>query len=318
MLVTILLLLAGLLLLGLGAELLVSGSSRLAMYLGISPLVVGLTVVAFGTSAPELAVSLMSASSDHSALALGNVLGSNIANIGLILGVTALIYPIRIEVQLVRQEIPVMISSGLVLGYMLLDQQISVTEGVVLSSGLLAYIYFNYRQARTGAVPKDLNVDLAPLLIRDDVGKLPLQILLIVTGLVLLVAGSRVFVDNAVDLARFIGVSEALIGLSLIAIGTSIPELATATLAAWRKEPDIAIGNVVGSNIFNILCVLGFTALVSPVYSGQVSVVDFVVMLLFALALLPLAKSGLTLSRREGLLLLTAYLAYLGFLAWTA
>jgi cation:H+ antiporter len=315
---TILLLLVGLIVLGFGAEMLVSGSSRLAMYLGIPPLVVGLTVVAFGTSAPELSVSIMSALSGYGSLALGNVIGSNIANIGLILGVTALVSPIKIEVQMVRQEIPIMIVCCLVLAYMLLDQQLGKGEGVLLSLGLLFYIFFNYRQARTDAVPDDVDVDLAPMMIKEKVGGLPNQIAMILCGLVLLIGGSRLFVDNAVDLARFLGVSEAIIGLSLIAIGTSVPELATGVLAALRNQSDIAIGNVIGSNIFNILCVLGFTSMIAVVLGSQIALSDFVIMLVFALALLPLAKSGLTLSRREGLLLLAAYAGYLSYLGWSA
>ncbi|MEQ8313088.1 MAG: calcium/sodium antiporter [Gammaproteobacteria bacterium] len=315
---TILLLLVGLIVLGCGAEMLVSGSSRLAMHLGIPPLVVGLTVVAFGTSAPELSVSIMSALSGYGSLALGNVIGSNIANIGLILGVTALVSPIRIEVQLVRQEIPIMIVCCLVLAFMLLDQQLGTGEGVLLSLGLLLYIFFNYRQSRTDAVPDDVDVDLAPMMIKEKVGGLPNQIALILCGLILLIGGSRLFVDSAVDLARFLGVSEAIIGLSLIAIGTSVPELATGVLAALRNQSDIAIGNVIGSNIFNILCVLGFTSMIAVVLGNQIALSDFVVMLVFALALLPLAKSGLTLSRREGLLLLAAYAGYLSYLGWSA
>ncbi|MCG8414725.1 MAG: calcium/sodium antiporter [Pseudomonadales bacterium] len=316
MLFIALLLLAGLIILGFGAEMLVSGSSRLSMRLGISPLIVGLTVVAFGTSAPELAVSIMSALSDHGSLALGNVIGSNIANIGLILGVTALICPIKIEVQLVRQEIPLMIVSGLIFGAMLLDGAISLVDGFLLSGGLFAYLYFSYLQA--GKEKASADIDLAPLMIHKDVGTLPVHLMLIVLGLGLLILGSRLFVNNAVEMARLLGVSEAIIGLSLIAIGTSVPELATAILAALRKQSDLAVGNVIGSNIFNVLCVLGITALFSSLPLGSISLVDFIVMMMFALVLLPLARSGLTLSRKEGFGLLMAYVIYLGYLAWTA
>lgn len=314
MLSTSLLLIVGLLILGFGAELLVSGSSRLSMRLGISPLIVGLTVVAFGTSAPELAVSIVSALSDHSSLALANVIGSNIANIGLILGITAFICPIKIEVQLVRQEIPLVIVSGIALGLMLLDQELSLLDGIILSSGLIAYLSFSYWQARKEKSRAE--IDLAPLMIRKELGTLPVHLLLICVGLFLLIMGSRLFVNNAVEIARLIGVSEAVIGLTLIAIGTSVPELATATLAALRKQSDIAVGNIIGSNIFNILCVLGLTALFSVLQIGTLSVFDFTVMLVFALVLLPLAKSGLTLSRKEGLGLLIAYAGYLTYLAW--
>jgi len=310
------LLVAGLLILGFGAELLVSGSSRLSMRLGISPLIIGLTVVAFGTSAPELAVSLMSVLSEHSSLALGNVIGSNIANIGLILGITAIVCPIKIEVQLVRQEIPLVIITGMALGVMLVDRQLDLVDGLLLSSGLVAYLSFSYWQARKEKAPMDM--DLAPLMIRKDLGAVPVHLMLIALGLFLLVMGSRLFVANAVELARLMGVSEVIIGLTLVAIGTSVPELATAILAALRKQSDIAIGNVIGSNIFNVLCVLGITALFGVLHVGELTVMDFVVMLIFALVLLPLARSGLTLSRKEGFALLTAYVGYLGFLVWNA
>lgn len=311
-----LLLITGLVILGFGAELLVSGSSRLSMRLGISPLIVGLTVVAFGTSAPELAVSIMSALSDHSSMAIGNVIGSNIANIGLILGVTALICPIKIEVQLVRQEIPLVIVTGIILGVMLLDQEIGLTDGIILSTGLFAYLAFSYWQARKEKTPVDM--DLTPLMIRKELGAVPVHLILIVLGLFLLLMGSQIFVNNAVELARQLGISEVVIGLTLIAIGTSIPELATAILAALRKQSDIAVGNVIGSNIFNVLCVLGITALFSVMNIGALTIVDFVVMLIFALVLLPLAKSGLTVSRKEGFLLVAAYLSYLSYLGWNA
>lgn len=310
-----LLLILGLVVLGIGAELLVGGACRLSQRLGIPPLIVGLTVVAFGTSAPELAVSVGSAVSGYGSLALGNVIGSNIANIGLILGITAFIFPIPMELKLVNQQIPILITTAVILAVLLLDGELSLLDGGFLSLGLTAYLILNYVQAKREPEVAEVNVDLAPLVVEQPAGNPLAHIGLILVGLALLILGSQVFVTNAVELARLIGISEAVIGLSLVAIGTSVPELATAALAAIRKQPDIAVGNVIGSNIFNVLCVLGTTAWVSPIASDQLSIVDFIVMFAFSLILLPFARSGFTISRKEGAILLVAYVAYIGYLA---
>jgi len=313
------LILIGFLLLGAGAELLVSGSSRLALRLGITPLAIGLTIVAFGTSSPELAVSIESTVNDLSALALGNVIGSNIANIGLILGITALVQPIKVQRSLVRMQIPIVIACSALLGIMLVDGSIGLGNGLLLCLGLVLYLWASYRQSKTEFANAEI-VDVAELGLPDistanSSENILRNVMAVIIGLGLLIYGSQLFVDHAVIIARTLGISEALIGLTLVAVGTSIPELATSILAALRKQSDIAIGNVLGSNIFNILCVLGVTALFGPILAAQFSILDFVTLLLFVLILLPLAKSGFTLSRVEGALLLAGYAAYIAILS---
>lgn len=314
MLSSLFLLVIGFLLLGGGAELLVAGSSRLALRMGVTPLVAGLTIVAFGTSAPELAVSIDSALSGLGALALGNVIGSNIANIGLILGITALIQPIHIELDLVRKQIPIVIACSVMLGLLMLDGQLSRLDGMLLVTGLAAYLYMSYRQSGR-SLPADTSIDLPEAVLPKKAGRSWLNILFVLVGLALLVAGSHIFVQNAIFIARELGISEAIIGLTLVAVGTSIPELATSVLAAVRRHSDIAIGNVVGSNTFNILCVLGLTSLVDSISGEQFTLLDFATMLVFACILLPLARSSFTLSRLEGGILLIAYAGYISYIA---
>lgn len=318
MLISILLMAVGLLVLGLGAELLVGGSSRLALRLGISPLVIGLTIVAFGTSAPELAVSILSALGDHSELALGNVIGSNIANIGLILGISAILCPLKVEIGLIKEEIPFLIAVSIALGVMLWDARIGVIDGFLLIGGLIAYLAFSYWQGQKEDVPEVGDLALQPVVPRESTSRLYVHLIMIAAGLALLVFGSDFFVDNAVELARLLGVSEAVIALTLVAVGTSVPELATSTLAAVRGKTDIAVGNVIGSNLFNILSVLGITAVISPITSSPYFISDYVVMIVFTLLLLPLAKSDVTLSRREGVFLIAAYAGYIGYVGFTA
>ena len=316
MLIPVIFLACGFLLLGAGAELMVTSSSRLAIKLGVTPLVVGLTIVAFGTSAPELAVSIQSTIQGSSALALGNVIGSNIANIGLILAITALIQPVRIEIGLIRKQIPIMIAVSLGLGLMLIDRELDYSDGLLLASGLIAYLVISYKQADSEFDYDDLAIH--PERAAKDAGKTSLNLLYSLLGLGLLVFGSNIFVNNAVTLARLFDISEAVIGLTLVAIGTSVPELATSVIAAVRKESDIAVGNVIGSNMFNILAVLGISALVGTIQGDQFALLDFISMILFTAILLPFAWSGLTLSRTEGFFLLSGYLAYLLFVAQQA
>ena len=313
MLSPVLLMIFGFILLGAGAEIMVTASSKLALRLGVTPLIVGLTVVAFGTSSPELAVSIKAAASDSSALALGNVIGSNIANIGLILGLTAIIYPIKIEKQLVRKQIPLLIFASILMGFLLIDDQLDYSDGLILVCGLLAYLVYNYKQAGLEFDAEELEFHKKEN--TREGGAITLNAILVVIGIILLVFGSQVFVDNAVTIARLAGISEAVVGLTLVAVGTSVPELATSLIAAWRKQADIAIGNVIGSNMFNILCVLGITALLAPVLGDQFTLLDFAIMGLFSLILLPLAWTGLKLSRMEGLFLLSGYAVYLAFIS---
>ena len=312
MLTTVFLLIAGFLVLSLGAEMLVRGSSSLALKLGIRPLVIGLTVVAFGTSAPELAVGIESTLAGRSSIALGNVIGSNIANIGLILGFMAIITPINIELQLVKKQIPLVIAGSLFLWLLLLDGQIGFFDGLFLFTGLVGFLFFNYQQARQDQAACHL-IESNPII--GIPRKATWYYLAMLTlGAILLVYGSTVFVESAVSLARLMGISEAIIGLSIIALGTSIPELATSLVAAYNKEPGLAVGNVVGSNLFNILGILGITGMISNISGSEFGLVDLGVMLSYAIILLPFAWTSLRISRAEGTILLAGYIAYMIYL----
>lgn len=295
----------GFVILTLGAEALVRGASAIALRLGIAPLVIGLTIVAFGTSAPELAVSLKSALAGKSGIALGNVIGSNIANIGLILAITALIRPIQVQSQMVRRDIPIMIVASLLFWGLLLDGGLSFWDGVLLTTLLFLYLGFSYISSRNDSKSDEI----------DEHPQSPLlSVVLIILGITMLVTGGILFVDGAVELAKTLGISEVIIGLTIVAIGTSMPELVTSVVAARKGESDIAIGNIVGSNLFNILGILGITALIHPIAAGGVQSFDLMVMLLLALLILPFAWSGFRIGRREGGILLAGYLSYIGYL----
>ena len=311
MLTPIIFLSGGFILLVAGAETLVRGSTNIALRAGISPLIVGLTIVAFGTSAPEFAVSIRSITSDLSGLALGNVIGSNIANIGLILGITALINPLRITRQLLRNQIPQMIAASLLLWILLLDNALTFFDGIILTTALLAFLVYNFRQAN--AESQDQDIPIVALDFSLIARGMAFDVVLVIVGIVLLVYGSTVFVSNAVTIARVMGVSEAVIGLTLVAIGTSMPELATCSIAAFRKQTDIALGNIIGSNLFNILGILGITSLIAPVNGDQISSQDFIFLMLFTLILYPMARSGMNINRTEGAFLLSGYLVFLVF-----
>ncbi|MCH1919496.1 calcium/sodium antiporter [Shewanella sp. A3A] len=300
----VLAIIGGFVILTAGAEALVRGASAIALRLGVTPLVIGLTIVAFGTSAPELAVSVKSALSGNSGIALGNVIGSNIANVGLILALTAIIRPIGVQSQTVKRDIPIMIGASVVLLLLLLDGQLGWIDGAVLFALLLAFLWHSYR------ISSDEDAEEIEAGPRNPW----LSTLLIVVGIGCLVGGGILFVDGAVDLARMFGISEAVIGLTIIAIGTSMPELVTSVVAALKGQSDIAIGNVVGSNIFNILCILGVTALVHPISSAGFSLLDFGVMLVLPILVLPFAMSNMRIGRKEGFALLAAYLGYMAYL----
>ncbi|MGD2119588.1 MAG: calcium/sodium antiporter [Chromatiales bacterium] len=305
----------GLLILYFGAEALVRGSSNLGLRLGLSPLVVGLTIVAFGTSAPELAVSMNAAYIGQTDVSISNVIGSNIANIGLILGLSALIRPISIDVKLVRIDIPIMIAASLGFVLLMLDAGLTRTDGMLLFAGIIAFTVFNVLKARKA---RPIAQEIFEAEIPAMRNGLLREIIFIIVGLVMLTIGGKYLVDGAIQIARFAGISEAVIGLTIIAIGTSLPELATSVLAAARNMSDISVGNVVGSNIFNLLSVLGASALLAPLPQGNVTWVDIAVMLAFAIAVLPLARSDFILKRREGLLFLVGYVAYLAWLVMSA
>lgn len=308
MITTLLILILGLVLLYFGAEGLVRGSSSLALRLGVGPLLVGLTVVAFGTSTPELVVSLKAAYLGQGDISVGNVVGSNICNIGLILGFSALIIPIKVASQIVRIDTPIMIATTALALFLLHDGALSRAEGNVLFVLLVAYILFSIRLAKqqasdplAGEFTEEIKVS------KRGVWQ---DIAFIVGGLVLLVFGARFLVEAAIDIAKAAGLSEAVIGLTIVAVGTSLPEFATSLVAALKKEADIAVGNVVGSNIFNILGILGISAAVTPLSSSGITAIDLGVMAAFAVVLLIFSRTGYRITRGEGSFLLVAYIAY--------
>ncbi len=308
----------GLLLLYLGAEALVRGGSNLGLKLGLSPLVVGLTIVAFGTSAPELAVSVNAVLDNKTDVAVGNVVGSNIANIGLILGVSALVRPLSINVRLIRTDIPVLIGVSLLFCLLMGNGVVSRFDGLILFTGIIVFIVFSIIAARRSQ-PETQNLYAEQL--EEELHPAPrpwwLDTGMVIGGLVLLVVGGRFMVDGAVQIARLAGLSEAVIGLTIIAVGTSLPEMATSILAAAKKMGDISAGNIIGSNIFNLLGILGTSALLAPLPLGNVTWVDIGMLLIVAVAVLPLARTGFVLKRWEGALFLTGYAAYIGWLIST-
>jgi cation:H+ antiporter len=309
-------LLAGLVLLYFGAEGLVRGSASLALRLGLSPLVVGLTVVAFGTSTPELMVSLKAALAGQADISVGNVVGSNICNIGLILGLCALVTPIATTSQIVRIDIPIMLAITAITIFLLNDGTLGLPEGIFLTVLLVAYIVFSIGLARRQPA-EDLDAEFGEEVKISKLG-LTVDLLMVAGGLVLLLFGARFLVDGAVIIARTFGWTEALIGLTVVAIGTSLPELATSLVAAIKKEADIAVGNIVGSNIFNLLGILGITAIVHPLAASGIGRIDYAVMAAFSLLLWPMAYYQKRITRPEGAILLAGYVAYVSWLVRSA
>ena len=293
-----------------GADLLVRGGASLALRLGLTPLVIGLTVIAFGTSSPELAVSLQAATAGNGAISVGNVIGSNICNIALILGLCSLITPVSTTRQVVRREVPLMLVVTLLASGFLLNGVVSRVEGVILCISLVAYVAFTVWQARRdkAAEAAAAGDDLPPK------KSLPLSLVFIVAGLAGLVWGADRFVLGAVTIAEAWGLSPVVIGLTIVAVGTSLPELATSLVAAIRKESDMAVGNIVGSNVFNLLCILGITAAISPIVVPELSLIDLGVMVIVSVALWPLAATGGRINRWEGVALLAAYAGYTAWL----
>ncbi|WP_303785259.1 calcium/sodium antiporter [Azovibrio restrictus] len=318
----VLMFLAGLAVLTVGADALVRGASRLALSFGISPLVVGLTVVAFGTGAPEMAVSADAALNGSADLAMGNVVGSNICNVLLILGLSALITPLLVAEQVIRQEIPIMIGASMLLVVLALDGGIGRGESALLLGLLVAYTVFLVRQSRqAGQATQDEFADEMPDTNSKWDAHWSVQVLLVLAGLGMLVLGADWLVDAAVAVARAFGVSDLVIGLTVVAVGTSMPEIATSLVAAFKGEKDIAVGNVVGSNVFNILGVLGVSGLLSnnglPV-SEVARNFDLWVMLAVAFACLPIAITGREIARWEGGVFLLYYAAYTAYLVLSA
>lgn len=310
--ITALTLIAGLALLIVGAEMLVKGASRVAAGFGISPLVIGLTVVAFGTSSPEMAISVSSAWKGEADIAVGNVVGSNIFNVLFILGLSALITPLVVSKQLVKLDVPLMIGVSVLAFLLSMDGRIAFWEGAILFAGVVGYTILAIRMGKASGETGEAV---------EGADRTWLNIGLIAVGLVLLVLGSQWLVSAAITIATAMGVSELVIGLTIVAAGTSMPEVATSITAAIRGQRDIAVGNVVGSNIFNILAVLGLTAMVAPgglPVSDAAINFDYPVMIAVAVACLPIFFVGYTIQRWEGAVFLAYYVAYTVYLVFDA
>jgi cation:H+ antiporter len=322
-LLTIVLIVAGLVLLVAGAEVLVRGATRLSLVLGISPLVIGLTVVAYGTSSPEVAVTLQAGFAGDTDLALGNVIGSNIANILLVLGMAALVAPLIVRSQLVRFDVPIMIGASILLLILALDGRIGRVESGILALG--AFIYSGvvlYIGTRRGTAAVDVP-DESEFVVVERRGRSQIvrHLVFVIVGLGLLVLGARWLVDGAVQIAEALGVSQMVIGLTVVAVGTSLPEIATSMLAALKGERDLAVGNAVGSNIFNIFLVLGIAGFIVPVdipVPSSALNFDLLVMIAVAVACLPIFFTGGEIARWEGGLFLGYFFAYTTYLVLRA
>jgi cation:H+ antiporter len=298
----------GLVLLVYGADWLVDGASSIAKRLGIPPLVIGLTIVAFGTSAPEMAVSTRASLAGQADLALGNALGSNIFNILFILGVSAIITPLAVTRQIIRIEVPIVIAATVLLLLMGMDYELTRTEGWVLLGGILVYTLFQASKSFAGK-----GRDVADT--EEKIKEMPIgrAVIMFVVGLVGLVIGASLLVDAAVGIARSLGVSELVIGLTIVAAGTSLPEVATSVMASIRGQRDIAVGNVLGSNVFNIFAVCGLAAVCSPeaiAVSQHMQWVDIPVALAAAIVCLPVFAAGAVISRTDGFLFLSCFIVY--------
>ncbi len=305
--------LAGVVLLVLGGDLIVRGAGRLALAAGLSPLVVGLTVVAFCTSAPELAASLVAATKGTPELALGNVIGSNIANIGLILGLAGLLNPIPVPGTILLREMPLMIGATALFALLAWDGAFSRVDGTLLVVALVVYVGWMLRAEKTKEKGSDKLTEEYSEALGSGRGSLAAQVGLVLGGVALLVGGAELLVRGAVDIATASGLSPRVIGLTVVAVGTSLPELASSLVASWKKEGDIVLGNVLGSNIFNVLGILGVTAIVHP-FSVDIAATgfDLWVLVILSVALLPIFWAGSALRRGEAAVLLVGYGLYIG------
>lgn len=326
-----LLLVLGLVLITIGADVLTNGAVIIAERLGVSQLVIGLTIVGLGTSAPELVVSITSALANKPDIAIANVIGSNITNIFLILGLSAIIYPLRVSHYVMKRDIPVVLlvtvvclvmASDRLLAGALVENIIDRGEGIILLCMLLFYLYFAFLSARredtldVAAIQQEdaaVGADVTP---KQSITTLLLSLVKLIGGLALLIIGGRLFVSNASEIARSWGVSEAIIGLTIVAIGTSLPELATSVVATIKRQPDLAMGNIVGSNIFNILFILGSSATITPLVPSGIHFIDYIMMLVavFLLFIFSNLLGRATISRQEGVILLSIYVAYMIYL----
>ena len=299
----------GIALLYFGAEFLIKGGVSIALKLKVPALIIGLTLVAFGTSAPELVVSIDASLKGSGDISIGNVVGSNICNIALILGLSALIAPLTVQKKLLRFDMPILIISSIVLSlFCWLSNGVTRWQGAIFFASIIAYtVYSIYDGKKSGA---DENDDVSNSKIYPHI----VSVLFVIGGLAGLIIGAKLFVNAAVFAASAMGVSDAVIGLTIVALGTSLPELATSVVAAFKGEQDIAIGNVVGSNIFNIFCILGIAPLISPIHAPGINMVDMGTMLFITLALFPIMRSGWKISRSEGAFFLLIYCAYTVYL----
>ncbi len=305
-----------------GAEWLVKGSSKLSRDLGIRPIVIGLTVVAFGTSSPELAVSLTASIKGSNDIAIGNIIGSNIANIGLILGISAIVLPLQVEKVIMRRELPLMIGISAALYFMAIDRKIGLIDGILLFTGIICFIgyqiysTFNSKKESKNSMAGNPVSKTDMLESTEEEGQarrhLLSNIVYIVIGLACLLIGSHVLVKSAIFIAGSFGISEMVIGMTVVAFGTSVPEMATSVVSVLKKEADICVGNVIGSNIFNILMVLGSVALVRPLNVERGTLLfEFPIMFLFSLALIPMIRGRLMVNRLAGIVLVSGYLAFI-------
>jgi cation:H+ antiporter len=312
MLIHIITFIIGLTVIYFGAEWLVRGSSRLAKSLNVRPIIIGLTIVAFGGSAPEAAVSIVAAFKQNSDIALGNILGSVIANIGLVLGISAIISPLKIQLSTIRKELPIMLGATILFYLLALNLTIGFWEGLLLFAGIVLFMIYSVYQSVKEKNKNRLVEKEYEEFLKGENGKRIKFILLIAVGLILIIFGANLLVRSGVFIAQKLGVSELIIGITLIAVGTSLPELAISTVAAYRKEPDISAGNVIGSNIFNIFFVIGAVAMIHPlsVEKGTLGF-EFPAMLIFSVLLVWMMKTHLTLSRIEGFILLCLYVSFL-------
>jgi cation:H+ antiporter len=317
---TLVLFIAGLIIIYYGAAFLVKGASGLARNLGMSAMAIGLTVVAFGTSTPEIFVSVVSSLKGKSMIAVGNVIGSNICNIALVLGLSALLRPIPGNFSVIRTDIPIMLGVSLYLLVISFNSVIGRLEGVTLLIGVLLYTFLNYYMARRKIKKLTGNAFLLKARVDPKVaGSRIKQTGLIIMGIAGVVAGAELMIDSAIKIMAVLGVSEKFIGLTIVAFGTSLPELATSIVAAWKKEMDISLGNLVGSNVFNILCVLGVASVVRPIsipggFIQSGLVFDYLVMIFISFLPWLMMRMSYKISRPQGMFLLTSYVAYILFL----
>lgn len=308
MIIQIIYLVAGIALLYFGAEWLVRGASGIARRIDVRPAIVGLTVVAFGTSAPEAVASIVAVLKGAGDIALGNIIGSNVVNIGLVLGVSALIRPIHVERTMIRREVPICIVAAIAFFAMAVDGVIGRLDGVLLIACMIAFVVYAIRisvkerdTCENGTIPVMK-------------GALAFNALITLAGIAGVVIGAHLLVTSAMSVASTYGISDIFIGITMVAVGTSLPELATSAVAAARGQHDICVGNVVGSNIFNIFCVIGIVALISPLAVDPSLIrCEFIFLIAFSVALLPVMRTGFVISRVEGLLCLTAYAVFIYF-----